>query len=34
MRTIEWLLAGGLVAGAGWVLFEAGHAALRAAAGL
>jgi len=28
MRTIEWLLAGVLVAGAGWVLLEAGHAAL------
>jgi hypothetical protein len=28
MRTVQWLLAGALVAGAGWVLLEAGTSML------
>lgn len=32
MRTVQWLLSGALVAGAGWVLLEAGTSMLAALA--
>jgi len=34
MQTVEWLLAGALIAGAGWVLLDAWSDALRALASL
>jgi len=34
MQTVEWLLTGALLAGAGWIVLEAWSTALRALASL